>query len=234
MPGISSAAKCVECSPGRFGTDVGSPVDTSCTDCDVGTFTDFSGATACKPCVNATVTLVGRGATYCSTCPAGKAKSGQACQLCPPSFYAEAASLNCTQCLAGSYVNAEQSGCVPCPPGKHGLGRGASSEAEGCRDCPVGTYSEAQGIDARDKCIKCPLGEFSNISGSYFPSCKRCPEGSFASSYGSANCTECTQEGTYCAAGATKVRTVLEYSLTLFLPFNLHFILLQRKTSLHL
>ena len=101
----------------------------------------------------------------CSTCPAGtyietqctaweqtKCKSC-AHQTCPPDRYrlgvcsGETNGYTCTACKAGTQVNNDTTGCVPCPRGFMGQ---AGSE---CTACPHGTFQDGTG---QEVCKVCP------------------------------------------------------------------------------
>ena len=77
------------------------------------------------------------------------------CEFCFEGAYAEAGSINCTNCPAGktSYNNYD---CVTCHPGTY-----SPNETVSCISCPVNTYSNTFGAS---ECKQCPEGMTTNGS----------------------------------------------------------------------
>ena len=55
----------------------------------------------------------------------------------------------------------------------------------------AGSFSTTLAANSSSVCKACPLGTFSNITGSGFMSCEPCPSGSFSASPGSTTCYMC-------------------------------------------
>ncbi|GMH48343.1 hypothetical protein TrRE_jg8423 [Triparma retinervis] len=135
---LGPGAECEECAAGKYSNTIGV---TTCTDCDVGSYSS-AGATSCEKCVagKASVTPAATNAAVCGDCPSGT--------------YANIAigATRCVGCAAGSYSNAGATSCEQCEAGK-ASGNFSASGAAACTECPFGKKSSKD----RSKCA-CGLG----------------------------------------------------------------------------
>lgn len=67
-------------------------------------------------------------------------------------------------CGVGSYINAANGICTPCPAGTYSE-TALSISVVNCLLCPAGTYSAAVGAANRSTCLACPSGSFSAVLG---------------------------------------------------------------------
>ena len=100
-------------------------LDSSCTSCPTGTYSEVNGATG-----------------SCNLCPAGTSStdygssSSASCKTCPAGTYSNEGATACTPCPAGSYSLEGANTCDICQAGTYSL-EGASS----CSACPAGQNS---------------------------------------------------------------------------------------------
>jgi len=107
-----------ECSPGSFYDQAGG----SCTECEPGTYSKTTGATACRPCPAGTASA-SAGATACSDCH--------------PGSYSTWRSIACSRCDWHTYSNRPKAvNCAICPTGKY-------AGASGSTACNSGPYCAA-------------------------------------------------------------------------------------------
>ena len=108
-------------------------------------------------------------------CPRGASEPTE----CLAGTYAEANSPDCLTCELGKYSPKGAANCTECTPG-HKCPRGASEPTE----CLAGTYAKANSPD----CLPCDLGTYNPKSKS--PSCFPCPPGTYQDAKG-AVCIKC-------------------------------------------
>jgi hypothetical protein len=134
---------CVQCEPGSFSAAAGA---SACTLCDVNTYTDQPGTTqACTPCPPGKVAPA-RGAAACVFTPCG-------CR-----YYRSESSGDCALCAANSYCPCDDVGVlsggtvVPCQALK--TSAAGSTRPEQCV-CADGTFWQV----STGKCVACPGGK---------------------------------------------------------------------------
>ncbi len=100
--------------------------------------------------------------TYVCPCNYGyTGPTGGPCVACEKGKYRAAGSANCTNCVAGTYANADgASSCTNCTAGSYSGVAGASSVSV-CLKCPAGKYSGAAGASNASACVSCPAGMIS-------------------------------------------------------------------------
>ena len=249
QPGFSNTGtSCVPCPNGfacsgttntacATGTYSGGGLVT-CTPCTAGTYTNLTGQSVCIACPPNSVcanngsssTVTGltsltcspsfsNTGTTCVSCPAGYACSGLANTACATGTYSGGGLNTCSNCGAGTYINATgQSACLSCPSGS---------------TCSVGgTQATATGLSALvcqpsfsntgTACAACPSGygcsgltntacAINTYSSSGQVTCSNCSAGSYNTVTGSSNCgsscpvpnsVACTSATSFtCAAG---------------------------------
>jgi len=157
----NSELVCIECSPGLYQEENGSPF---CLKCAVGTYTDKHGSNACDDCHVSTF-QENRGKSNCEACLAGQysAELGQsACQECDAGTYV-VSNLFCEQCSAGLFKK-EKKGteCLSCRKGK--VPNLQRTDCEDPRwtlqeDCAKGEYFNSTDPDLTLwSCVQCPHG----------------------------------------------------------------------------
>ena len=165
-----------------------------CEACATGTYSDFSGATACQSCPEGSSTY-GPGQTGCEgECQSGSFSSTnglQPCTSCPSGTYAlVAGSTTCATCSPGSFSSHGASSCTLCAPGSSAVYPGSA----GCTACGAGFFQRHHG---QSTCHMCPSGYFTDVDNS--TSCKQCAPG--FTTNGSAGAHTCFA----CPAGKTLV-----------------------------
>jgi hypothetical protein len=75
------------------------------------------------------------------------------------------------ECLAGTYTDPSQIGCVPCKPGTFSTMSKASSNAT-CQACTAGTWSNVSGANNQGVCTQCNNNTYSSTTGA--PSITTC------------------------------------------------------------
>ena len=132
----------------------------------------------------------------CGTCTFTAPSGCRPCQ--PGKFRAARSSVNCTDCVAGKYVDAAGSDspldCVACVAGTY-LATSGGRSASDCISCGVGKYATNAGNVAASDCIGCDAGTFSETLGSN--DCVHCAPGSFTNTLASPGASVCTP----CEAG---------------------------------
>ena len=160
--------------------------------CQVGTYQDQTGQTTCK------------------SCKAGQynTQNGRlSCEPCATGTYTDLIKqTSCkSNCIAGSYIKADQSACLPCPQGKF-----QNQEAKySCIDCGPGKYNDQTGGKNENNCRDCKNGKYNSLTGqtlessckddctagSYIPSdkssCTTCPEGQYQDESNEPSCKSC-------------------------------------------
>ena len=129
--------------------------------------------------------------------------------------------VNVTSCGVGSFINASNGACTPCPAG-YWSETSLASSFSACQPCAAGTYSSVVGASNRTTCLACPEGRFSAaVAATSELTCQRCGSGSTSVSgaqgsagcqcldgyYGhyqdGASCQPC-QPGFFCSGGASQ------------------------------
>lgn len=203
----TGASSCIPCSPGYYGTVVGSKVSTDCSICGIGKFSP-SGAGVCSPCNPGTICVSGgcpscsscspgtssvSGSSTCNPCPIGtfSNRSGSVCIPCSPGFATLASSGNgyCQRTCTGwpSSFSADGAGAC-CAPGRSA--QGSSS----CTSCLAGFFAQIliNASATMTNCTPCPPGSSSSALGATLAStCKTCAPGTFQPDHGSPSCKPC-------------------------------------------
>ena len=187
----------------------------SCVPCEIGSFSNITGATSCTKCPANTYNGA-TGAIVCTRCPGGTSSTAigatllSTCQACPVGRFSVSGS-NCQICPAGTYNNTagRADSCIKCPGGTFSTSTGATASttcqnclagrfsgdgATACSFCPAGTYNNTAG---RASCTDCPLGTFSNTEGATVSTtCIECLPGRYSDVLGAKSCKLCPI-GTY-------------------------------------
>lgn len=179
---------CIFCPAGRYGTGTGfTTMETNCTKCVEGTFSNTLGASSNTNCQNCAAGKYGLSAgasleSQCTACSAGTysftsgASKASVCLDCPVGTYqALSGQMYCTNCSAGTYSSATKSTlnttCALCPSYTQTLdaksssindcrcspGYNATTGGPYCSACPRGTYTSSIGTLL---CISCPSGKY--------------------------------------------------------------------------
>lgn len=117
--GARALDSCIGCSPGSFSAMLAN-VNSTCSPCSAGTFSEEAGASACSSCPSG------------GFCPHAGASSRLVFQPCPVGHYNEE---------RGAVGPAA---CLGCPAGKASTNLGATSASQ-CVNCTVGTRPSKQG-----------------------------------------------------------------------------------------
>lgn len=169
------AGTVLACDPGQL-----QHVNSTCSDCQPGTFSIYGNATSCDACSPGFATQYYT-ATACAACPFGRfaADGGStSCANCPLGFHS-ATSSACESCAPGLYAAySGQFYCSSCPPG-----RTSAQNATSCFPCTAGTFAATWMSTA---CADCAIGKFSSESGR--TECTDCPSG-LVSVAGSTSCS---------------------------------------------
>ena len=124
--------------------------------------------------------------SFCVSCPRDtyQDKPGRtACKPCSTTATSNGGATICTECAAGTYMNASKH-CVICPSGFTST-YGASQ----CEPCGPGTHANAPGT----ACLLCGEGKYSSASRQTSPdTCTACPAGTYSGSEGLASVHLCT------------------------------------------
>lgn len=131
-------------------------------------------------------------ATQCITCPLGYYRSqlgASFCFACSAGRYIDytGASL-CLGCGIGRYQDeSAKSTCKPCPRGTY---KDTNTGLEtSCRACVAGRYSNEEGNTHVGKCLACPVGTSSSVTGA--SSCTQCAAGTITSVESQKSCASC-------------------------------------------
>jgi hypothetical protein len=128
-------SSCTKCLKGTYNSTIG--LDTQCTNCPAGQFSDSNGANICKKCPEGHVS--NEGSSSCTMCEPGKGpNSSQAqCEDCKIGYFSnESTGGSCEKCPSGHVSNKGSSSCTMCEPGK-----GPNSSQTMCEDCKIGYFS---------------------------------------------------------------------------------------------
>ncbi|ELU08713.1 hypothetical protein CAPTEDRAFT_227406 [Capitella teleta] len=158
-------------------------------------------------------------ANGCDICPIGTYRTidvNYQCELCPDGFitpYNESVSVaDCTirECFAGTYREASNNTCIPCPIGTFS----EMDRAEECTSCFENQTTLSDMSDNRTACLDfcesgyqisgtgcvvCEKGSYRNADTDLFGSCSPCPDGFTTPSNTSADAADCTDR--YCFSG---------------------------------
>jgi hypothetical protein len=210
---------CIDCAVGKYNNLEARVLQ--CFKCPPNTYANFTGASACVPCPDKTLTPYVSGNDDISDCNCIRGYSpeyaGAACVICPkgtfkPTFGAD----KCTLCSANRYgttVGSENDSCQDCPadsstlPGSThedqclcNVGYGFSWPGPStrlCTACPVGAYKTHAGNVA---CSPCAVGSFSNTAG--VDMCSLCAVDTFSGTTGARECTPCANGSFTITTGA--------------------------------
>lgn len=185
---------CTPCRPGTILRDGGCRpcpdgqfyplyLDGVCFECPVGMWSDQTSG-GCRMCPEFSV---GPGATNLSGCQcwAGRVmelvQGSPSCVACASGKFAEAGSLECTNCRNGTYAwQTGASACLNCPGGSVTLaGEGATS----CTACPLG-FTPGHDLGS---CVVCPAGFVCYPDGQVIP----CPIGTYSLATGLTSLGQC-------------------------------------------
>ncbi|CAM9594511.1 unnamed protein product, partial [Choristocarpus tenellus] len=217
---LPGAGSCDPCPVGHFASGEGSD---ACDPCPENTYLDITGGTSQSQCISCTQGQYTSGksgsgsSADCLPCPPGTHSismgDGGGCQVCPrgeyTSTYAQAQSLNCTECGGGFFTNSTgSSSCTACNSSSFSY-RG-HPQCVGCNfnnTCPLGPDgSVCSGHGTCDLGLCDCDNEFSGVDCSN-GTCALCP-GVFGFSFLSTSATASGMEESVGVVNLTLVRLV--------------------------
>ena len=150
----------------------------NCTYCAVGSVPSSVSRTACRICLDGTVSVH---SDVCTPCDAGTRSSADhgSCIACAAGYVSMTAAWMCSACGAGQTSTSGNTACVVCDAGYYSPTSGSL-----CYPCAAGMESRAD----RTACVACASGHFSSASGT---SCLACGAGTTPTS----NHTDCISCG---------------------------------------
>jgi len=160
--------KCEKCPKGYYSNTTGT-ID--CLKCPKGYYSNTTGAIDCLKCPDGYTSFPG--SSYCFLdCEPGYYSYNNKCIPCKPGFYSEGSSIECLECIPGTYTN------------KEGMDK--------CLNCEPGTYNNEY---KQTSCLNCPVGYFTSLKGSTY--CNECEENKYSLS-GYSKCISCEEIIPYC------------------------------------
>ncbi|KAJ6229009.1 g protein-coupled receptor-related [Anaeramoeba flamelloides] len=173
---------------------------TECNPCDLGTYMDNYGSTACYKCKQGHFTSHSA-SINCEMCQVGtyQGSTGQSiCHNCTRGHYQEGVGKSkCLECDVGYYNNEEgQSSCSICGRGRY------SPNATDCVPCGMGEYNNANG---RSKCLECEKGTYTDLYGSQ--ECRICHFNTYQDQLGQTKCNTCPK---YTVTRSTRSNSITE------------------------
>lgn len=172
------------CDVGYYNSNIGSGIDTACTECEAGKFCSSQGADAASG-------LCSEG-YYCSGgAYLSKPTDGITGDICEAGYYCEEGSKAQTECDAGYYCNQQALGAVSgmCSAGYYctkkatkpnptdGTTGDICEKGKYCPEgsslqelCPSGTYGSSKGYSSKDDCLPCNYGHYCSSAGLTAPS----------------------------------------------------------------
>ena len=218
---------CTTCSAGTYNTGTG---NTSCTTCPAGSYctggtakatcpTGYTSAAGTKAQASCYISCTGgyiasAGASSCTACPAGKAKSTHtvnyggtsSCDTCTSGYWSPGGVASCNSCPSGYGNSAVGSdGANDCYMNVSAGYRVATSQSSQVTGCAAGTYKIAHTVyfGNTSTCTPCGAGKYNpNTNSTSSSACLSCPAGTYQGSTGASSCGKCAA-GTYSTGGAT-------------------------------
>ena len=222
---MMGSSSCTSCGPGTFSTAVGPIRANTCLLCAAGSYSETKGSSVCLICDEGTFATM-EGSTSCQSCFAGSYLSSTGatdpnnCTVCPAgAFSGSAASSSCDPCDIGMFSASNASSCSICAAGTFSSAAGSLS----CRECGPGTYS----LEQATACIACTPGTyFSGNGGNDSSSCVRCREG-FVSGFRASGCDPAAsfRRGKtldFYSSGETQHEVVLPFAFPFYCEEYLH------------
>ena len=164
----SSSRICEKCEIGKYSNKEDS---NNCEKCLKGYYSNTIGAIKCLKCPDGYTSLPG--SSYCFLdCKPGYYLYNDNCIPCKPGFYSEGSSIECLECIPGTYSN------------KEGMYK--------CLNCGPGTYNNEY---KQTSCLNCPIGFFTHLKGSTY--CNECEENKYSLS-GFNKCISCEEIIPHC------------------------------------
>ena len=168
---FNSPSQTINPKPCRSGTYADVVGGSTCKDCAIDSFNADEGrVTSCDKCAD-DATTNSTGNIVCSKCNAGLhmktdlSDKSKTCSECPSGFVAIYGKEECTQCLAGTFTDTDQTSCISCEVGLYSSALGAATDSV-CTKCLPGRYSSAKGVTSADGCTRCAAGKKNPSSGS--------------------------------------------------------------------
>ena len=179
------------CSPGTYSLTGQS----TCTNCNAGTYSSIAGATTCVSCAAGTYNenIKSVSVSNCTECVLGKynpnigSSSNTSCMTCAPGFttYSIGSSICLPECDIGKYAPLPNGNCIDCPSGKFNLQKGSTF----CVNCAAGFYCPNSTTT-----VLCSMGFYSTGNSSF---CSNCTIGTYNTITGMSFCLNCAA-GNYC------------------------------------
>lgn len=149
--GYEWSAVFVECVPCEINWNKKTSGDTACEMCPDGKYTMYAGSTVCQFCADGMVR--NNSQKECTVCPAGKYAlqhtETATCVQCTGSNISTPGALLCDTCNDMYYASADNTACIPCPPGTKRIDNALS-----CSLCK-------QGFSLQDgTCVPCNISPF--------------------------------------------------------------------------
>ena len=159
---------CLKCPKGYFSNAEGA---TDCLKCPKGYYSNTEGAIDCLKCPDGYSSLPG--SSYCFlSCEPGYYSYNDNCIHCKSGFYSEGSSIECLECIPGTYSN------------KEGMDK--------CLKCEPGTYNNEY---KQTFCFNCSAGYFTLLKGSTY--CNEYEENKYSLS-GFSKCISCEEIIPHC------------------------------------
>lgn len=133
------SAQCPKCLKGTAATS-----NTKCADCGPGTYSSNDGASSCSAC-NMGSFSSGKKNTKCDGCAPGRYSMGSAtkCTKCGPGQYTDSPTASCSDCVPGKYSNGQSnSGCKSCGGGTYNKNYKMTT----CQDCLTCSASQFEKV----------------------------------------------------------------------------------------
>ncbi|XP_070188097.1 uncharacterized protein [Littorina saxatilis] len=167
---------CMECPLSTYQPD---RWQTSCVACPTERLTEITGATSESQCLLSCSPGRQDQNGMCEPCPVGSYKNrtgAVSCYPCPPNLRTasnastDVADCNIVACQPGSFLNATENTCGPCPYGQYQPDQWQSS----CLPCPSGLTTLVMGATSSSLCLTdCQVGTELNVTANACEPCKR-------------------------------------------------------------
>ena len=189
------------CPTGTYGSDIGFSLETDCTNCAEGTYSNAFNSTVCTQCsIGKYIGSIKQSA--CKMCAEGTYQSSigsSTCSSCGKGTYNTGTGMisssdNCTLCPAGTFAVGTKlvnyTDCTLCDQGTYATGKGYIS-SRNCTSCAAGSFSTGYGMTSfNTSCRLCYPGSYQPNTSSYF--CNLCPQTTYLNFSGAVNASQCS------------------------------------------
>ena len=183
-PSDKDNSACMDCGNGEGRTN--SPLQTSCTNCPAGQFSNSSNV--CTTCQGESI-ATSPGSSSCTSCQGDRvANSGKTQCTCPDNHAGlVGVSGTCTACANDKVSNADSTICVDAVPSSRVCAFSSQEFANGsCVPCAGHEYFN----QTNNTCTACPVGHVQNPDNKDSAACLVCPEGEGRTG-SERSCTDC-------------------------------------------